>query len=144
MASVIASARRATRSSRASRSIAARSPTVAAYSSVARWPPRARATGSAVASASARSHRSAVDGAAGRVARERGPRGLLVEQQERVLEPDEDRGAQQRALDGLQARLLERDQGPGQVPAVDRRDVARPERRERRRVVPVVEVAVEA
>ena len=82
------------------------------------------------------------DGPFGSAGRERRRRG--AEKLERVGDSVQDASGQDGRGQTLQAGLLERDQVRGQVAAVDRRDVARLERREVVRAVPVVEVPAEA
>ncbi len=68
---------------------------------------------------------------------------LKPQQRDGVAEPRERVRAEERALGQIDARLLEREQVAGEVPAVDGRDVLGFQRLQRARVVPVEEVAAE-
>src|SRR5207253_5363417 len=59
---------------------------------------------------------------------------------EAVRDPFEGARIERRSVQPFETGVLKRDQVPREVPAVDRRDVARLERSEGARVVPVVEV----
>ena len=68
----------------------------------------------------------------------------LAGEPQRVRDPGEPFRTHHGTVDHLPAGVAQRDQVPGEIPAVDRRDVLRVERTEVARVVPVVEVAAEA